>query len=91
MPGQLIFNFRVLRVTISEISPICLVFTPLEIKYQWALQNNNNNNNNNNNVVKEFRRNAAALICRPLRVRVRIDSSDLVAHLTHCESVPRLP
>jgi len=46
MPGQLIFNFRVLRVTISEMSPICLVFTPLGMKYQWAkiiiIINNNN-------------------------------------------------
>ena len=55
MPGQLIFNFRVLRVTIPEISPICLVFMPLGMKYQWAKNNNNNNNstgakkNNNNN------------------------------------------
>ena len=30
------FQFRVLRVTIPEISPICLVFTPLGIKYQLA-------------------------------------------------------
>ena len=36
MPGQLIFNFRVLRITIPKISPICLVFTPLGMKYQWA-------------------------------------------------------
>ena len=36
MPGQLVFNFRVLRITIPEISPICLVFTPLGMKYQWA-------------------------------------------------------
>ena len=36
MPGQLIFNFRVFRITIPEISPICLVFTSLGMKYQWA-------------------------------------------------------
>jgi len=41
MPGQLIFNFRVLRITIPEISPICLGFTPLGMKYQWAKENNN--------------------------------------------------